>query len=300
MNVQGDPCRAAPSAAVARARSGGRLVPSLVIACLVGALLAQAATAAPSARIAGKLQVGETVRVVAKGGPATNIRWQRCPVRVVNNLCRARPVRIARGRTHLIRKPSAGRSLRAVVRIRNRTVVTRWSKPVRRAPAAPPPPGAPAAPVSALQIPPAWKVTGSADTIPFEAGISAAERASRLGLLTQAYAAIDQRVRGGRSLFFFESLGNAELLTNIRIELCSNLSFARRFETSGLGGGDVQNTTGRWEIRLDLTAGVAPSLVLTGTDGSVRDEILDADPGNAARVFLGNRAFTTGTSQVCS
>lgn len=278
----------------------GALVAALIVAGIAGALLAQTATAAPSARVAGKLQVGETVRVVSKGGVATNIRWQRCPVRVFDNFCDARPVRIARGRTHLIRRPSTGRSLRAVMRIKNRTVVTRWTRPVRRAPAAPANPVTPANPASPLQIPATWRVTGSADTIPFEAGISATERNRRLGVLTQAYAAIDQRVRGGRSLFFFESLGNAELLTNIRVELCSSFEFTRRFETSGLGGGDVQNTTGRWEIRLDLTAGVAPNLVLTATDGTVLSEPVDADPDNASRVFLGNRTFTTGSSQVCS
>jgi hypothetical protein len=298
MNAQREPRFPSRSVGARSPRSRIRLAAGLIVAALVGALMAQTATAAPSARVVGKLQVGETVRVVAKGGVARNIRWQRCPVEVFDNFCDVTPVRIARGRTHLIKKPSAGKSLRAVMRIRNRNVVTRWTKPVKRAPAvAPITPGNPASP---LQIPATWRVTGSADTIPFEAGVDATERNRRLGVLTQAYAAIDARVRGGRSLFFFESLGNADLITEIRIELCSNLQFTRRFETSGLGGGDVQNTNGTWEIRLDLTAGVAPNLVLTASNGTVLSETLDADPNNASRVFLGNRTFTTGASQVCS
>lgn len=301
MNAQREPRSPSRSGDTRAPRSRIHLAAGLIVAALIGALMAQTATAAPSARVVGKLQVGETVRVVAKGGVARNIRWQRCPVEVFDNFCDVRPVRIARGRTHLIKKPSAGRSLRAVMRIRNRNVVTRWTKPVKRAPGATPvAPGTPGTPVSPLQIPATWKVTGSADAIPFEAGLSATERNRRLGVLTQAYAAIDARVRGGRSLFFFESLGNAEQVSEIRIELCSNLQFTRRFQTSGPAGNTVENTNGTWEIRLDLTAGVAPNLVLTGTDGSVLSEPVDADPNNASRVFLGNRTFTTGPSQVCS
>jgi hypothetical protein len=285
-----------------RASGIGRAVSVLVVSLIVSALVAETATAqARSARIAGPLATEQTVRVLTTGGPATQARWQQCLVRVVRNRCN-RPSRLRPGRTLRIPRGVAGRSIRSVVRIRGRQVATRWSAPVRRPqvrPVAPGGPGVPA-PGEPLVIPAGWQATGSAATLPFEPGIGAVERERRLREISGFYARIDALVRGGRSLFHFESLGNADLLTEIRVELCSDLTFTRRLRQSGLGPVS-EDTEGTWRIRVDLTSdNPVPVLTLSATDGSVRREQLEPDRNDAGRVLLGDRSFVSGPSQVCS
>jgi hypothetical protein len=235
--------------------------------------------------------VGSTVSVRVTGGKAVGVRWERCAVPVRAGRC-ARAVRIGSGRSVVLPSTSSGASIRAVMKVKGRTVRTRFSRPVAAASAAP------AAPAAQLVVPPSWRFTGSASTIPFAAGTSQAQKDAVIAQLNVAYAGIDAQVRGGRTLFSSESLGNAGLVTDITVNLCtSGNAFTRRVAQAGLGGGGTSTVSGTWAITLDLTAGVVPALVLTDTAGTPLRE--DIDLVDASRVTLGSRTYTTGPSSTC-
>lgn len=255
-------------------------------AILIGVLCTAAPlAAAPRASISGNPQVGATLTVVVSGGKASGIRWEQCAVRVRANRC-ARVVRIGTGRRLVVPAASRGRSVRAVMRVRGTGLRTRFTRPI-------------AAAATQLSIPAGWQVTGSQATIPFAAGTTQAQKDQTIAQLNVAYAAIAGQVRGGRVLFFAESLGNGGLITEITLNLCTaGTAFTRRVAQSGLGGDSTSSVSGTWAITLDLATGVAPTLVLTDAAGTqLRDAI---DLVDASRVKLGANTYTTGPSTTCA
>lgn len=279
-------------------RQGARplLGAALALAFLAGLALTPVAGAAPSARIAGKLQVGETVRVVTTGGTASAIRWQRCRTKVVRNRC-ARSVRVGAGRTHRIGKASAGRSLRAVVVIKRKRVVTRWSAPVKPAPAGtpttPPPASAP------LQIPAGWRVTGSADTVPLDPALTPAERDARLRELSSTYARIDALIRN-RGLAHTEV--DAEGTTKVRLDLCApRYTFIQVIERQTPAGGWRLELDGEWSVSVDLTGpSLAPILHLAPAEDQPSSLPMALDPADLSRVIIGDYTRTSVPSAACA
>jgi hypothetical protein len=291
---------------MSRRRSRGRfsIVAALVGAALIVAALTQTAGAAPSARIAGTLQVGKLVRVAPTGGAATAVRWQRCRTRVVRQRC-ATMVRVGAGRTHRIARASAGRSLRAVMRIRGKRVATRWSAPVRPAPAAPGAPTTPPTAQGALVIPGGWQITGSAATIALDPALSPAERDTRLRDLSATYARIDDLTRN-RALSYTAPPDSEGKYVDVTLHLCAPRgTFLEEVRITWPGdlGSQRFDVDGEWTMRLDLTAPTPtpmPTLTLAYAEDQPTTDPVTLDPSDPTRVVIGAFGRASAPSAHCA
>lgn len=165
-----------------------------------------------------------------------------------------------------------------------------------------------------ITVPSTWKLTGSANTIPFDAGLNITQRVDVLRALSTAYAEIDRLTRG-RELFVSNptlGLGGAtEIERFTALELCASGSFRRVFREFGGGFAINDSEEGTWEVVLDLTTleGVTPILVLSttsGTDGTgqpiaprTQRFTLEPDTNSAGRVLIGDLSFASGPAVDC-
>lgn len=164
--------------------------------------------------------------------------------------------------------------------------------------------GGPAA--ERLVVPAGWTVlAGSPAAPPASPGLTPAERAQAITVVNAAWATLAQNVRGGRELFFADSTdaGGTGVVQSfsIRVVLCSDGTYGRRYETSGLVG-SVEDTTGTWRIAVDLRTveGLVPVLELTPATGAPLRETLVPDTGAPGRTLLSGRAYATGPTSLCT
>jgi endonuclease YncB( thermonuclease family) len=168
----------------------------------------------------------------------------------------------------------------------------------------PPPPPPPPANVPAVTLPAGWVVTaGTPQTVPVPQGRT---KEDFYAFASSLYAEMDRQVRGGRLLFFSETLGSAPgpiVNTEIRLDLCSNRTYQRTFQ-GGLSN-EITPSTGTWRITVDLTqADIRPTLERTDSVAGAVKERIDLPTSGTSRVLLdagnGNRQYTTGPSTVCT
>jgi endonuclease YncB( thermonuclease family) len=167
-----------------------------------------------------------------------------------------------------------------------------------------PPPPPPPANALAVTVPAGWVVTaGTPQTVPVPQGQT---KDAFYQFASSLFAEIDRQVRGGRLLFFAETLGSfpgPTVNTEIRLDLCSNRTYQRNFQTTAPP--EVTPSTGTWRITVDLTqADIRPTLERTDSVAGVVSERIDLPTTGTSRVLLdaggGNRQYTTGPSTVCT
>lgn len=241
----------------------------IVVSAVALTLAASPAVAKPKARISGSLSVSSTITVVSKKGTPKRVQWQRCPTPVVSNTCSG-PQLIARGRSLTLDTSSAGLSVRAVAKIKGRTVVTRWSSPVTGAP-------------TAVVVPAGWQITGG----------SPADITSNQSAISSAYAEIAVLVAGGRFLSHFEA-GSSGIIIQRELTMCSDQSF--RFVDAA-----ITDVTGTWRMTVNFSnpQDIAPRLVLTDSTGQADTVKVDLNTQRPGHVLLAGEDFLSGPSRSC-
>ncbi len=167
-----------------------------------------------------------------------------------------------------------------------------------------------------LKVPAGWRVVGDADSIPFDAAATGAQRKQSLRLLSAVYAETD-RLTLGRILFLSDSTlgigGTVDVQRSTQLNLARNKNFVRRFQQVGGGSFNFDPgfnsddiTQGIWSVVLDLNApsGIQPVLRLDETSGTdingqpvapeVRQFSLEPDPNAAGRILLNGVSFVSG------
>jgi endonuclease YncB( thermonuclease family) len=167
-----------------------------------------------------------------------------------------------------------------------------------------PPPPPPPANVPAVTVPAGWVVTaGTPQTVPVPQGQT---KDAFYQFASSFFAEIDRQVRGGRLLFFAETLGSfpgPTVNTEIRLDLCSNGTYQRNFQTTAPP--EVTPSTGTWRITVDLTqADIRPTLERTDSVAGAVKERIDLPTSGTSRVLLdagnANRQYSTAPSTVCT